>query len=110
MSKQLKYSVTDKARILKRFMKNGDWFTSEKVRMFDATNSIKFNISAALSLLHQEGYLERKESRRIFWVGPRTPRGRRYKGLWAYRFKPEFLAENHKQLNINYEDSTREAS
>lgn len=89
-------------------MRDGQWYTSEKVRMMDATKTIGFNIPAALSLLYDKGYLERKESGRIFWVGPYTPFRRRYKGLWAYRWKPELLKENHQQLSINYEDSTRE--
>ena len=85
-------------------MQDGSWFPSEKVRMLDPMNNIKFDISAALSLLYKNGYLDRKSAKRIYFThGRAVPIRRRYYGLYAYRFKKEHLQEFHEQLKINYE-------
>lgn len=84
-------------------MDSDEWFTSEKVRMLDATKQIKFNISNALSLLFEKGFLERKPSKRVYFPSARRKHpNKRYQGIWCYKFKKEFLQENHQQLKINY--------
>lgn len=104
-------SLIEKVRIMKGFMSKDDWYTSEKIRMLDPMKKIKFCISSTLSLLYDKGYLERKPSRRIYFESARRlyPK-RRYHGIWAYKFKPEFLSVNYEQLNIDYEYSKGEES
>ena len=104
----IRYSIEDKARILKPIMNDGSWYTSEKVRMMDPMNKIPFDISSALSLLFKKGFLDRKESKRIYFPSARRKLpNRKYHGLWAYKFKDQFLKENHEQLIIDYGNSTK---
>lgn len=94
-------TLVEKVRALKKIMNDGSWYVSEKVRVMDPTGNIKFDISPALSLLYRNGYLDRKSSKRIYF-NPRRTGGRRYHGHYAYKFKDEYLKENHEQLKIEY--------
>jgi len=103
-------TLAEKQRLLKKIMNDGSWFPSEKVRMMDPMKEIKFDISAALSLLYRKGFLDRKDSRRIYYNrSKKLAMNRRYHGMYAYRFKKEYLEENHQQLIIDYGSSETEA-
>jgi hypothetical protein len=87
------------------FIKNGDWFTSESLRKrkyFSRSNipyKIYSRLSGTLVILYRNGYLERKERKRIFF---NKQRGISFKGKYVYRLKPKYqsLPKNRLKLKL----------
>ena len=93
-----------KYQILKPFMENGEWYTSERISNKERKGDILLNISNSLATLYQKGYLERKEKKRIYFKDP-INRTKKYGGKWAYRIKPELLTQNHIQTKLNFDEA-----
>lgn len=83
------------------YMKDGGWYTSEMLKYINNSSNI-------LSFLYSKGFLERKEHRRIFFSRVTRTKYKHFYGKWAYRFKHNFLVQNHKQLTIDYGYSENE--
>ena len=93
-------------RVVLPTMRNGEWFTSEKVAQYMPRNlktkKFTYNISVHLSRLYRETFLlERVEQRRIAFSrnGLKT-------GKWAYRIKLSVLEQLKKdsQRKIQFDD------
>ena len=93
-----------KYQILKPSMVNGEWYTSERIAHRDKKSQVVINISNALAVLYQKGYLERKEKKRIYF-GDNYNRTKKYGGKWAYRIKPSLLSNQYVQSKINFHEA-----
>jgi hypothetical protein len=92
-----------KYQILKPFMTNGEWYTSERITLKNPY-AFTINVSSALALLYNKGYLLRTQKKRIYFKDPFN-RTRNYTGKWAYRIKPHLLTQSYTQTKINFDEA-----
>ena len=92
-------------KILHPFIKEGNWFTSDSLRKDRYFNEERIGfqvynkLSATLVLLYTNGYLERKERKRIYFSKTRKVS---FKGKYAYKLNMKYqsLPENQLKLKL----------